>query len=64
MDNNLDSSKIPMGLGMALAQNINAMKAFTNMPIEKQREVVKHTHQISSKSEMQNFVEDIAQGKF
>lgn len=64
MDNYLDNSKIPMGLGMALAQNINAMKAFTNMSEERQQAVLNHTHQINSKNEMRSFVEDIANGKF
>lgn len=64
MDNYLNNSKIPMGLGMALAQNVNAMKAFTNMSEAQQQAVLEHTHQIASKSEMRSFVEDIANGKF
>ena len=46
---------IPMGFGMALAKNMNAMKYFAALPRERQ------THGISSKQEMQIFVEQMMQ---
>ena len=52
---------IPMGFGMALAKNMNAMKYFAALPRERQAEIVRQTHGISSKQEMQIFVEQMMQ---
>ena len=52
---------IPMGFGMALAKNVNAMKYFAGLPRERQAEIVRQTHEISSKQEMQAFVERMMQ---
>ena len=56
MRKNLTSGDIPMGLGMALAKNIEAMRYFSGLPQEEQRRIIDHTHSISSKQEMQSFV--------
>ena len=50
---------IPMGLGMALAQNTDAMAYFSNLSPEKQREIISATHGISSKEEMRSFVDSL-----
>jgi hypothetical protein len=56
-DKNLvDGRDIPMGLGMALAQNLNAMNYFSNLDHGRQREIINETHQIRSKEEMKDFV--------
>lgn len=55
---------IPMGLGMALAKNLDAMQMFTEMSVEKQQEVINKTHSIKSKKEMQSFVNSIANSRF
>lgn len=52
---------IPMGFGMALAKNVNAMEYFAGLPRERQAEIVRQTHEIASKQEMQAFVERMMQ---
>ena len=56
--------ELPLGLGMALAQNPAAMQSFTAMSAQQQRQVVEHTHAIRSKQEMQQYVNGLtsAQG--
>ena len=51
---------IPMGLGMALAQNKAAMEAFSAMTPAQQQTVIDHTHSIGSKKEMQAYVAGLA----
>lgn len=52
-----------MGLGMALAQNVEAMQAFSAMEPAKQRAIIDRTHTIGSKKEMQAFVSRIGRGE-
>ena len=52
-------SDLPMGLGMALAQNVTAMQYFSNMSPEEQRKIIDHTHAIKSKSEMHAYVSQL-----
>lgn len=59
MKNILNNSEVPMGLGMALAKNRNAMQVFSNLAEDKQREIIAHTHSIQSKQEMQAYVDSI-----
>ncbi len=47
---------LPMGFGMALLQNKEAMEAYDQLPRNKQIEVINGTHSIRSKQEMQNYV--------
>ena len=47
---------LPMGFGMALLQNKEAMEAYDRLPQNKQIEVINGTHSIRSKQEMQNYV--------
>lgn len=51
---------IPLGFGMALAQNSEAMRVFSNLSEKEQKQCVEKTHQIGSKSEMRSFVQSIA----
>ena len=57
------NSDVPMGLGMALAQNVEAMQAFSAMEPAKQRAIIDRTHTIGSKKEMQAFVSRIDRGE-
>jgi hypothetical protein len=61
-ENLVDGKGIPMGLGMALAQNLDAMNYFSSLGDEKQKEIINHTHEIRSKNEMQQFVSHISDG--
>lgn len=50
---------MPLGLGMALAKNIEAMNYFSNLTKPQQMEVIEHTHEIRSKQEMQDYVDSL-----
>lgn len=49
-------ANLPMGFGMALMQNENAMRRFAAMSNEEQQTVLSQTHTLQSKKEMQAFV--------
>ncbi len=50
---------LPLGFGMALAQNVDAMEYFSALPKQKQEEIIGHTHQIDSKQEMHAYVQSL-----
>jgi hypothetical protein len=52
-DNLLNDGGVPLGFGMALAQNTNAMEHFARLPKEKQKAIINQTKSNKSKSEMQ-----------
>ena len=53
---------LPMGFGMALTQNPQAMAWFSGLPTEQQRQIIDQTHSIRSKAEMQSFVRHLTDG--
>ena len=55
-----EKPKLPIGLGTALAENTGALKYFSELSAEKQREVIEHTNTISSRTELRNFVRNRA----
>ncbi|MCL1965284.1 MAG: hypothetical protein FWF69_09570 [Firmicutes bacterium] len=52
-------AEMPMGLGMALAQNLDAFTKFASLSMEQKRAVIERTHGIGSKEEMQAFVDSM-----
>lgn len=50
---------LPLGLGLALAQNTKALDAFSGMTEQQKKEIIKKTHSIQSKQEMQAFVNSL-----
>ena len=52
----IDHTDLPLGLGMSLAQNVDAMEYFSSLDDETKQSVLAHTHAITSKSEMQQYV--------
>lgn len=58
----LGTIDMPLGLGMALAQNYNAMNAFAAMSDSKKRELISGARQIRSKQEMRDYVNMIPNG--
>lgn len=62
--NYANSNEMPLGLGMALAKNINAMNRFASLSHKEQQKIIDHTHQIQSKQEMTEFAEEIANGLY
>lgn len=61
MQNYANGPEIPMGFGMALAENMPAMEYFSSLSHEKQQAVIAHTHQIRSKREMQAYVRSLVE---
>ncbi|BCJ98235.1 hypothetical protein [Anaerocolumna chitinilytica] len=59
--NYTDGPEIPLGLGMALAQNINAMNYFAALDDTGKRQVIDGTHSVRSKSEMKQYVSNLAE---
>lgn len=57
--NYANNPEMPLGLGMALAQNLQSMEYFAALPPEQQQNVIEQTHSIRSKSEMQQFVQNL-----
>lgn len=51
---------LPLGFGMALAQQPDAMKKFSNMKEDEQIRILSEIHNIDSKQEMQSFVSRLA----
>lgn len=54
--------ELPMGFGMALIKNQSAAQYFESLNEQERRQIIDQTHQISSKQEMQNFVDNLPQG--
>lgn len=51
---------IPIGLGMAMSMNADAMKYFSGLSDDGRREVIRHAVAIDSKAEMKAYVEEMA----
>ena len=58
----MNGNDLPLGFGMALAQNYDAMAFFTSLSQEQQQQVLNQTHSMSSKADMQSFIEQLAKG--
>ena len=56
--------EMPVGLGMALAQNPTAMKKFANLSSEEQQKIIDGTHAIHSKQEMHAYVDHMVLGEY
>ena len=59
MNNSLVGVDIPLGLGMALAQNQDAMARFAEKTDEEKRKTIEQTHSVNSKREMRDFVDKL-----
>lgn len=56
----MENTELPLGLGMALAQNETAMKAFESMTDAEKQALLQQTHNIQSKAELQRMVSHLA----
>lgn len=56
----MEETKLPIGFGMALAMNAEAMKSFAAMTEAKQDAVLEKARLVSSKGEMQQLVAGLA----
>lgn len=57
----MNSKELPLGFGMALAQNEQAMMLFESMTEQEKLNTIKKAKSVSSKSEMHRLVDDIGQ---
>ncbi len=55
----MENDKMPVGLGMALAQRPEAMEKFAALSETKKQEIINGTHSVSSKEEMRQYVDKI-----
>ncbi len=59
-----DKWDLPIGFTMALSENIDAMKAFVNMPKSWRERCIERARSVNSKAEMQRLADDIASTSF
>ena len=52
--------EMPLGLGMALMKNPDALNHYSKMSNEQKRAVIENTHSINNKADMQAYVETLA----
>ena len=52
----MDRQELPLGLGFALAQDPEAMEAFTALPEADRTALLERAHTVSSREEMQALV--------
>ena len=55
----MENNKMPVGLGMALAQRPEAMEKFVSLIETKKQEIINATHSVLSKEEMRQYVDKI-----
>lgn len=58
----MDQRELPLGLGMALAQNEDAMRCFEALSQEEKQAVVRKAHAAASKREMEALVAGLTAG--
>ena len=61
MRNLLNNSQMPMGLGMAFAENMEAMSRFSAMTNAEQQVIITRARTIHSKADMQALVRSLIQ---
>ena len=62
MNNKIYGGDVPMGLGMALVQNRDALKKFSDMTDSQRKKIIDGTHNIRSSEEMEVYVQGIVDG--
>lgn len=56
------NAELPVGFGMALAQNESAMVNFSALALKQKQEVISRAKSMQSKTDMQRYVDEIATG--
>ena len=56
----MDFYKVPIGFGMALVMNPNAMNAYSAMTEEQKQAIVNKAHNVRSEREMHDLVNSLA----
>ena len=60
----MDFYKVPIGFGMALAQNTAAMNRYANLTEAQKQDVLSKAHNVHSEKEMYSLVASLASGTF
>ena len=55
----LNDKEIPVGLGMALAQNLDAMKVFASLSESERDSVIARSHRVMSKQDMAGLIDSL-----
>lgn len=55
----MEQYEMPMGFGMALARNPEAMQKFASLSENTKQAIISGTHSVSSKEEMRQYVANI-----
>lgn len=55
-----NGQELPLGLGMAMAQNTKAMDYFSHLDTAGKQQIINQAHNVHSKKEMQEFVNNLA----
>ena len=58
----MDFYKVPIGFGLALAQNTAAMTRYAHLTSEQQQDILNRAHNVRSEKEMQTLVASLANG--
>lgn len=58
----MNKTDLPIGFGIALAQNETAMKQFESLSSTQKEAIINKTRKINSKNEMQLFVNYLSEG--
>ena len=58
----MSSFELPLGFGMALAQNEEAMQCFERLSDDEKKAVLQKTHSVNSKKEMRALVNSLTAG--
>lgn len=58
-----DPPEVPVGLGIALCKNPQALQRYASMTSSEKSAVISRAHGVSSSSEMDAFVEALSEGK-
>ncbi len=59
----MEFSKVPIGFGMALAQNEKALAVYSSMTHAQKQTILSRAHNAQSEAEMHRIVESIADNK-
>lgn len=59
----MENLELPLGFGMALAQNEAAMKQFESLTDVEKQAVLQRTHSVRSRAQMQKLVAELGDAK-
>lgn len=64
MNGFVGNTDVPLGLGMALAQNMSAMEHFAMLDEKQRKIIIENAGNVRSRKEMRDYVQRIAEGNF